>query len=146
MNAMERIIAIRDKFPDMPLLQIIYICCADINHYVRRPDGNQFITDEELAAKIEAYEGKNNQHGSFPIPKRFPVQALRLEGGLVECHEDDTSCPFTRECANHCTAGDFRSESGMTPNLRLAEFSSPNQWYCSKQPDDDGAGIQRIKR
>lgn len=29
------------------------------------------------------------------------------------------NCPLTRECANHDTAGDFRSEGGSTPKLEL---------------------------
>lgn len=28
-------------------------------------------------------------------------------------------CPWTRECANHTSAGDFRSEGGFSPELYL---------------------------
>lgn len=35
---------------------------------------------------------------------------------IVNCLED---CPFDRTCANHCTAGDFRTEGGFKPELTL---------------------------
>jgi len=35
--------------------------------------------------------------------------------GIVECCEEN--CPFLRECANHRTAGDFRTEDGVRPRL-----------------------------
>ena len=35
----------------------------------------------------------------------------------VICLEKD--CPWKRVCANHDTAGDFRSEDGVTPKLSL---------------------------
>lgn len=38
------------------------------------------------------------------------------EGG-IDCLE--TNCPLKRECANHYTAGDFRSEDGLTPLLTI---------------------------
>lgn len=33
----------------------------------------------------------------------------------LNCESDD--CPFNRECANHETAGDFRSDSGFSPKV-----------------------------
>ncbi len=33
----------------------------------------------------------------------------------IGCKEE--KCPFRKECANHVTAGDFRSEDGIAPNL-----------------------------
>jgi hypothetical protein len=36
--------------------------------------------------------------------------------GLI-CEE--TECKYSRECANHSSAGDFRSEEGASPNLSL---------------------------
>jgi len=35
----------------------------------------------------------------------------------VICNEED--CWWRRECANHATAGDFRSEDGTRPKLHL---------------------------
>jgi hypothetical protein len=36
--------------------------------------------------------------------------------GYIECKE---KCPYDRTCANHYTAGDFRSEDGFSPLLEL---------------------------
>jgi hypothetical protein len=36
--------------------------------------------------------------------------------GYIECQED---CPFDRVCANHSSAGDFRSEDGASPALEI---------------------------
>lgn len=41
------------------------------------------------------------------------------EYGVVECRIGISKCNYTRTCANHRTAGDFRSEDGFTPRLRL---------------------------
>lgn len=35
-----------------------------------------------------------------------------LPSGLIDCKE---SCPWERKCANHFTAGDFRTEDGLRP-------------------------------
>lgn len=35
----------------------------------------------------------------------------------VQCLQDD--CPWKRVCANHASAGDFRTEGGYRPVLRL---------------------------
>lgn len=35
--------------------------------------------------------------------------------GIVDCEE--RLCPFQKECANHTTAGDFRTEDGIRPKL-----------------------------
>lgn len=63
----------------------------------------------------------------------------------------DETCPYRRDCANHVTAGDFREEGGLTPNLKLirkelkdAITGQPSgyveQWRCTKSPQDhDGA-------
>lgn len=38
---------------------------------------------------------------------------LTLDGKFLNCNSGD--CPFRRECAQHETAGDFRSEGGFSP-------------------------------
>ena len=43
----------------------------------------------------------------------------------------EDKCSHSRECANHTTAGDFRSEDGLVPDLRQV---APDCWRCSKQP------------
>ncbi len=46
------------------------------------------------------------------------------------------TCCYTRDCANHSTAGDFRKEAGLTPDLK----KEGNDWFCSKAPKkEDGA-------
>ena len=40
-----------------------------------------------------------------------------LPSGYINCLE--TGCMLTRECANHDTAGDFRSEGGGTPIIKI---------------------------
>jgi hypothetical protein len=37
-----------------------------------------------------------------------------------------TECPFVHECAQHETAGDFRSESGFSPKIKEVE----GEWMC----------------
>ena len=32
---------------------------------------------------------------------------------------ESIECKFRRECANHCSAGDFRSEDGFSPKLTI---------------------------
>jgi hypothetical protein len=52
------------------------------------------------------------------------------------CKAPDAQCVSTRECANHETAGDFRTEDGLTPDLRQVGGA----WECSGNPrDHDGA-------
>jgi tellurite resistance-related uncharacterized protein len=49
--------------------------------------------------------------------KKIKVEEEGLKHGGIYCLEE--SCPFRRECANHTTAGDFRSEGGVTPRLSI---------------------------
>lgn len=39
-------------------------------------------------------------------------------------------CPFDRECANHISAGDYRTESGLTSDLHRVG----KHWECSQCP------------
>jgi len=39
----------------------------------------------------------------------------------------DEGCIFKRECANHMTAGDFRSEDGFTPQLE----EKNGEYFCA---------------
>ncbi len=43
------------------------------------------------------------------------TQQLDKIGQSLECNS--ISCPNKLDCAQHYTAGDFRSESGRTPNV-----------------------------
>jgi hypothetical protein len=55
---------------------------------------------------------------------------------MVTCLED--GCPHKFTCANHLTAGDFRTEGGLTPNLKIIGLN----WCCDRMPkDNDGARL-----
>jgi len=66
--------------------------------------------------------------------KRVPVkvQLVGPENRFPLC--EDEGCPERHECANHCTAGDYRTEDGLTPDLRYTEKS----WECSQKPEGYG--------
>lgn len=49
--------------------------------------------------------------------KKIQIEEEGLKHGYINCLEEN--CPFWRECANHITAGDFRSEDGITPKLSI---------------------------
>jgi len=65
------------------------------------------------------------------------VQVVLLSKDFPECRDD--TCPHRRNCANHCSAGDFRTEDGSTPDLK--ETASGN-WQCSKDPKAIGMGAR----
>jgi len=52
------------------------------------------------------------------------VEVLTTE--LIVCKSRD--CRYKRECANHTTAGDFRSEDGFTPRMCQGEN---DKWLCT---------------
>lgn len=69
------------------------------------------------------------------------IKFERLNGSnpIIECQEPDSSCPYTRDCANHRTAGDFRTEGGWSPDLQYFF----GDWLCSKKLiSDDGEHIR----
>ncbi len=39
---------------------------------------------------------------------------------FIECIEN--KCKYKKKCANHESAGDFRVEGGLTPDLKLVRF------------------------
>src|ERR1700693_6518734 len=94
------------------------------------------LTVRQLAERLVDAEdklaGKKPERVSLPT---YLVKVIVLNAGMttasqfIECQEEDTSCPHTRECANHMTAGDFRSEDGSKPDLQN------DVWHCSKQPE-----------
>lgn len=53
---------------------------------------------------------------------------------VLECQEQD--CPFNRECANHCTAGDFRTEDGLVPDIRKIN----DKYCCDRNPQPSFLG------
>lgn len=62
----------------------------------------------------------NRENSGGRTPKKnkgqeIPVEIFK-EGGIY-CLSD--GCPYRKECANHRSAGDFRSEDGFTPELTV---------------------------
>lgn len=49
-------------------------------------------------------------------------------GGYIECYSRD--CPFKKECTNHSSAGDFRTEWGMRPDIRNIDKSELSQPFA----------------
>lgn len=69
-----------------------------------------------------------------------------LKAGAILCHSEE--CKFRSECANHVTAGDWRSESGFSPELSVVDKStgecSTFDRNGSEEPenvDDLGSGL-----
>lgn len=60
----------------------------------------------------------------------------RKDSYSVLCHAKN--CMYTRECAQHETAGDFRSEDGMTPDI----VNIDGYVSCNKtEPSDKSTGM-----
>lgn len=73
-------------------------------------------------------------HGK-PCPHLYK-KGLQIKADGTRCL--DERCAYVRECANHVSAGDFRSESGFTPELIIDKGCT----YCatkSRRPARDGA-------
>lgn len=73
--------------------------------------------------------------------KQNPGVEIKLKlynAGGIDCLEKD--CPLKHECANHETAGDFRNEDGLTPDLYIVD----GHFFCktkkaSESPNNHGA-------
>jgi len=52
---------------------------------------------------------------------------ITLLGMFPECQSK--KCTLRKECANHCTAGDFRMEDGGTPDLTK---DIHGYWECTE--------------
>lgn len=57
----------------------------------------------------------------------YPIQTSTGQTSSTPICLEQT-CPWKKDCAQHDTSGDFRSEDGMTPNLACRN----GQWFCSK--------------
>ena len=74
----------------------------------------------------DAYEV--NVEGYSPI--EIYGDQPELSSGFLEEHLicEETDCSLRRECANHGSAGDFRSEGGTTPDAKFIA----GVWMCRK--------------
>lgn len=86
-----------------------------------------------LNTAIKLLEGMRNQKSNqlYWVIREPKLQVIQMID--KECYE---SCPLSRECANHTTAGDFRSEDGMTPDLKWN-----GQWLCTKEDTERNNGV-----
>lgn len=63
---------------------------------------------------------------------KIPVTS---HGGICCASKD---CRFKRECANHVTAGEFRSEDGFTPVLRIMAEGGITFALCESYYEEEG--------
>lgn len=85
--------------------------------------------------------------------KKIKLDEEILRNGGIDCQE--MRCAFRDTCANHTTAGDFRSEDGITPKLSIlngqigcatfyADIDDSHMSNCKTYPvgcESDGALI-----
>jgi hypothetical protein len=69
------------------------------------------------------------------------MQHQMREGVAIEVHGKypaclDMECKHRGECANHTSAGDYRTEDGDTPGL----VKTTTGWQCNREPADEGLG------
>lgn len=62
------------------------------------------------------------------------------ESGDFSCASDD--CPYKKECSQHVTAGDWRSESGPPPDVRC----EGKEIVCYELIRQDLSGMVRLER
>jgi hypothetical protein len=108
-------------------------------------DGTRIISDPDVfgqfetvklevdATKAQLYQDWNHNgetYGRFNepvpvngIPKKRVPNSQRYP---AVCKIPVGECPYSRECANHATAGDFRTENGMSPLIELRD----TELYC----------------
>lgn len=60
------------------------------------------------------------------------INVIISTAGGVSCEEQ--KCRFRKECANHSTAGDFRTEDGFSPEL----FEENGVFYCRTKSSKEG--------
>lgn len=97
---------------------------------------NEGMTTVEGWALIGCLES-NIKHAATLNIMRHQMRdtvAVKIYGQYPACL--DTECKHKKECANHTSAGDYRSEDGDTPNL----VKTANGWLCSREPADKGLG------
>ena len=73
------------------------------------------------------------------VATKVKVKVYRIGPGgrFPECQDD--TCSARQDCANHATAGDFRIEDGLTPDL--SKRDGTGDWECSQRPSGRGARL-----
>ena len=90
-----------------------------------------------LNTVIKLLEGMRNQKSKqlYWLIREPKLQVIKISGRSGRICEEE--CHLSRECANHTTAGDFRSEDGMTPDL----IQRDGQWLCTKEDTERNYGM-----
>jgi hypothetical protein len=73
------------------------------------------------------------------LPVRYIVEIEPGTENAPQCHAE---CPLSRECANHHSAGDFRSEDGFTPAL---EFDPMGKYWTCTMKETNSHGMLILK-
>ena len=60
--------------------------------------------------------------------------------GITPCCKS-LDCPYRKDCANHTSAGDYRFEEGLKPDLRKID----GEWSCSMSPYQHLSGAVLIE-
>ena len=75
----------------------------------------------------------------YPTARPLPVvpPGYYAIGGSNIC---ELNCWLSSQCANHDSAGDFRTEDGMTPDMIKVD----GNYYCAKTEDHESQTIGMI--
>jgi len=118
--------------------ELILVRTSMIN--VLSPNGGMLYKKSPLYQKLDkaldqAIAERKKLEEKFQSLKEIKAE---ITPASVFCKE---TCPNQGECAQHETAGDFRSEDGMTPTLILKDGKA----YCTKKDTKERWGALRIK-
>lgn len=105
-----------------------YTLVQEFFHYLGRVFGRQSTT---------THSSKETMKPLFVLTQIYKV------GGL--CCLSRT-CPHTKECASHSSAGDFRAEEGSTPLLNLGRLKPSDGFIllkCYGPSDEMGALVYK---
>lgn len=67
--------------------------------------------------------------------KNVTVVVYGIKNKYPDCQEE--RCAFKHTCANHRSAGEFRNEDGLTPDLKEID----GVWKCSQNPINANGAI-----
>jgi len=63
--------------------------------------------------------------------EKVNIELAGLKKQFPLCNDED--CMYERECSHHRTAGEFRTEDGMTP---LLSRNDKGEWFCEKRKNN----------
>ena len=88
--------------------------------------------------KISKLHGPYTCKGCGQVFERLPKKDFVLVGNEIIC--ENQNCPLRSECANHTTAGEFRTEGGLKPNLIKS-----GKGYICEQTETSGSGLAGLE-